>query len=368
MISGTRVLVFALAACLTGTMVPAMSGAQQPDEKCRSCDTDRDREARRYQQEIERAMREIASIERQLSERTRLDTATVRRLNAQLERAIAQLSRTQARQAARIEAGSRVRVPSVAMAPMAGAPWLSQRLDGYIGVLWSASVHVERKGEGESLWTFHDYPQVEAVERGSPAERAGIAAGDVIVAFDGKDLRAGRIPMNSVLRPGNTVQVRLTRDRRTRQVSVKVEERPATVARVRTPSPSNVYVPRGDVVVEVLPEIAAREPLAPLPALPAPPGFGGVASAMTVGAEMIVLDETLGDPYGVDYGLLIVRVGPETPAARAGIQKGDVLLSVNGRELRSVPQLIRAVERAEKREVRLEILRKRARREVVMRW
>jgi serine protease Do len=86
---------------------------------------------------------------------------------------------------------------------------------------------------------------------------------------------------------------------------------------------------------------------------------------------MIPLDETLGEPYGTDHGLLILRVGPRTPAARAGIQKGDVLISVDGRELHSVPALIRAVERAEKAEkaeVRIELLRKKDRKVVMLQW
>src|SRR5919108_483483 len=113
--------------------------------------------------------------------------------------------------------------------------WMPQAIDGYIGVLWSANVHVEKQKGGEALWTFHDYPHVEAVERESPAERAGILAGDMILAFNGKDLRAGKIPMNSLLRPGSTVAVRLSREDRTRSVDVTVAPRPR--AFVRTPRP-----------------------------------------------------------------------------------------------------------------------------------
>ena len=91
-------------------------------------------------------------------------------------------------------------------------------------------------------------------------------------------------------------------------------------------------------------------------------------SGFTVGAEMIPLDATLGEPYGTEHGLLVLRVGPRTPAARAGIQKGDVLITVNGRELRSVSALIRAVERADKPELRLELLRKRERKVVALEW
>ena len=360
---------------LTGALLaPAVVSAQEG--KCNPCDAeDRDRAVRRYQQEIERARREIATLERQLSStESTLDSASVRRLNERMRRAIDQLSRAHVRQAAYLQKlGDRSRSTVIALTPPP-SEWMTQAIDGYIGVLWSANVHIEKPKNGNALWTFHDYPHVEAVERESPAERAGIQVGDMILAFDGRDLRAGKIPMNSILRPGSTIAVRLTREHRARSVNVRVEERPRS-ARTRIPrTPIAPEAPRGEWTIEV-PEIAAvpgappvatmpRTALAPAP-LGAPGAFGLFATA---GAEMIPLDETLGEPFGTDHGLWIVRVGPGTPAARAGIQKGDVLISVDGRELRSVPQLIRAMDRTEKRELRLELMRKGERKVVAMRW
>lgn len=366
---------------LTGALLaPAAAYAQE--SKCNPCEAEeRDRAVRRYQQEIERARREIATIERQLSStESTLDTATVRRLNERMQRAIEQLSRAHVRQAAHLQSlAERSRSAVIAVAPPANQ-WMTQAMDGYIGVLWSANVHVEKPRTGEALWTFHDYPHVGAVERESPAERAGIQVGDMILAFDGKDLRAGKIPMNAVLRPGSTVAIRLTREKRTRSVNVKVEERPRSYMRLRTPrAPIAAEAPPDEFVIEMpemgegppVPPVAVtpRPSIAPMPPLGAPPGYGSLlGGSATVGAEMIPLDETLGEPYGTDHGLLILRVGPRTPAARAGIQKGDVLISVDGRELRSVPALIRAVERAEKAQLRIELLRKRERKVVVMQW
>lgn len=363
-------------AMVTGTVLLPVGAAAQ--EKCNPCEAeDRDRAVRRYQQEIERAAREIATIERQLaSTRSGADTAVRRRLNERMERAIEQLSRAHARQAAQLQSfGERKRSTVVATVPPANQ-WLTQDMDGYIGVLWSANVNVESAKHGEALWTFQDYPHVEAVERASPAERAGIQVGDMILAFDGKDLRAGKIPMNTVLRPGNTVTVRLNRANRTRSVDVRVEPRPRSTVRQRAPRPSTPEFPSGVIVVET-PEmgaVPATAPLAPTPGAtptPLPPfsafgAFGPVTA--TAGADMVALDDVLGKPYGVDYGLLVIRVGPGTPAARAGIQRGDVLLTVDGRELRSVTALIRAMGRAEKEEVRLERLRDGERKMVVLRW
>jgi C-terminal processing protease CtpA/Prc len=373
----TRNTLAAVAIAIATGVLLAPTGAYAQESKCSPCEAEeRDRAVRRYQQEIERVRREIETLERRLvSNESTLDSASVRRLTERLQRAITHLSRAHVRQAAYLQSlAGRSRTAAVAVTPPP-SEWMTQAIDGYIGVLWTASVHVEKPKNGEALWTFHDYPHVEAVERESPAERAGIQVGDMILAFDGKDLRAGKIAMNSLLRPGATIAVRLNRENRTRSVNVTVEERPRH-ARVRAPrAPVAGEPPSATWVIEA-PEIGEVPPVAVVPRTfvtptPGNPSVFGMLGNATVGAEMIPLDETLGEPYGTEHGLLILRVGPRTPASRAGIQKGDVLISVDGRELRSVPALIRAVERAEKAEkseLRIELLRKRERKVVVLQW
>ncbi len=360
---------------LAGALFAPVEAAAQ-EGKCNPCEAeDRDRAVRRYQQEIERVRREIATIERELvSTESALDSTTMRRLNERMQRAIEQLSRAHARQAAQLHSlAGRTRSAVIATVPP-GNQWLNQAMDGYIGVLWSARFDVETPKHGQALWTFSDYPHVEAVERASPAERAGIQVGDMILAFDGKDLRAGKIPLNNLLRPGNTVTVRLNRENRTRSVTVTVEPRPQVAIRSRTPRPSGPEFPSGTIVIEP-PEAGAVPPTATAPPTPGIAPFqplgvfvGSGPATATAGADMIALDETLGEPYSTDHGLLIIRVGPRTPAARAGLLKGDVLLSADGRELLSATTLIRAVERAENGQVRLELLRKRERKVVVLQW
>ncbi len=347
----------------SGLAAPTFAFAQ--GEKCSSCEVEeRERVVRRYQQAIERAQREINVLSRQLANSAELDSASLRRINERMQRAVEQLTRAQQSQAAQLAATTVRRSRTPMLAPKVNE-WMTQAMDGYIGVLWSASVEVERRKEGDALWTFHDYPQVEAVERESPAEHAGILVGDVITAFDGKDLRGGKIALNSLLRPGNTLSVKLLREKRPRSVSVRVAPRPRTF--VRTPAPSPAAEPFQWELRHPEPgePIQAPPPPAELPyAVVAPAPLGTAA----VGAAMIPLDRTLGEPYGTDYGLLVVEVGPQTPAARAGIQRGDVLIAVNGRELQSVGQLIRAVQRDENGEVRIELIRKKAKRTVVMKW
>src|SRR5688572_10058617 len=277
-------------AWLTGAVFAPVGAAAQ-DKTCNPCEAeDRDRAVRRYQQELERIRRETATIQRQLESAAVPDSASIRRLNARL----VALARAYARQVAQLQSlTDRSRTMVLARTP-APSQWLTEAIDGYIGVLWSASVEVTKPKNGDALWTFHDYPQVEAIERESPAERAGIEVGDMILAFDGKDLRAGKIPMNAVLRPGSTVVVRLTRENRTRSLNVKVEQRPRAYTRIRTPRPPiAAEPPSGEWVIEA-PEIGEVPGVPPIPAIPrttiapAPlgaPGAFGLLGNATVGAE-----------------------------------------------------------------------------------
>lgn len=60
-----------------------------------------------------------------------------------------------------------------------------------------------------------------------------------------------------------------------------------------------------------------------------------------LGVSLQPLDPGLAESFGLDRvtGALINQVLPDTPAAEAGLQRGDVLLSFNGREVRGVREL-----------------------------
>ena len=63
------------------------------------------------------------------------------------------------------------------------------------------------------------------------------------------------------------------------------------------------------------------------------------------GAEVVDLRPELAEYFGVDGGVLVVDVAEGTPAARAGIQPGDVLTHVDGAPLVSIADLRRGLTR-----------------------
>jgi S1-C subfamily serine protease len=45
----------------------------------------------------------------------------------------------------------------------------------------------------------------------------------------------------------------------------------------------------------------------------------------------------------VDSGALVINAGPDSPAHKAGLQDGDVIVSMGGKEIKTAGELVRAI-------------------------
>ena len=97
--------------------------------------------------------------------------------------------------------------------------------DGWLGVSFSGAFELRGRGMPESLH-FEEFPEIVAVDPGSPAEEAGIESGDVLVALDRRDVRNRDIAMGAMLKPGAKLAVRIKRDGRVRDMTILVRRRP----------------------------------------------------------------------------------------------------------------------------------------------
>jgi len=160
---------------------------------------------------------------------------------------------------------------------------------------------------------------VTQVTEDSPAERAGVEQGDVILSLDGKPIDSSNALRNAVarLQPGTKVTLDLLREGAKRSVTLALMERPANAEResdeddaapARKPAK-----PSGKYGLEV-------DPLTP-----------------DVARQLKAKTRT---------GVVVAGVDPAGPASEAGIEPGDVIVSVNRTKVADGDQLKAALEHA----------------------
>ena len=147
---------------------------------------------------------------------------------------------------------------------------------------------------------------VRSVERGGPAEKAGIEIGDIIMRFDGRQIdRASDLPrLVGGTRPGSTVTMQVWRRGQMRDLSITVDElRPEASARAGGPS-------------------APESPAAP------------VANALGLAVTDIPAAQL--SQLRLKGGVLVQSV--EGAAERAGLRAGDIILALNNTEVTGAAQ------------------------------
>ncbi len=245
---------------------------------------------------------------------------------------------------------------------------------------------------GISLESSDGVFTVTAVGAESPAERAGIRAGDRITAWNGRSDVARAIASGRV-QPGEEVRIRVEREGApAREFSLVAEQRPVAFVQRLVDETGEVIVIRPQeierrmrvmrdsiridtdemqsrlrilladslrVIVPDAEEIAARV-RAQFEAIDSPGLAVALASSRggVAGAQLTDLSEELGSYFGAAEGVLVLRVGPDTPAARAGLREGDVIVSAGDTEIATTADVRRAVARSSGEVVPLVVLRR----------
>ena len=117
----------------------------------------------------------------------------------------------------------------IVFAALIPRPVRAQReaLRGWVGVAYTTGVGTtDRSG----AMIFTDYPVIESIEPNSPAEKAGLVAGDTILAMNSQDLRKTPLPVATMIQPGKRIVFRFRRNA-VREVALTVAARPSRAMR-----------------------------------------------------------------------------------------------------------------------------------------
>lgn len=168
--------------------------------------------------------------------------------------------------------------------------------------------------------------RVTAIIAGSPADEAALEVGDILRSIDGQVVRTPEQLRSAVEahKPGDRVNLTYERSDREARVEVRLADQPANAQAQSTATPS------------------ARPSTTPTPSAQTQ---GQANRGGRLGVTVQQITPALKQRYGItrDSGIVITEVASNSTAARAGLQAGDVILSVNSKTVNSTNELQRVL-------------------------
>jgi serine protease Do len=151
---------------------------------------------------------------------------------------------------------------------------------------------------------------VAEAEADGPAKKAGIVAGDVITAVDGKEVASPKELSRLIggMTPGKPVEITVLRDGKSKDIKVNLTELPGAQK-----------------------EAALKQ---------SDSGAPGADTLDSLGLTVSPADD--------GKGLVVTDVDPDGDAADRGIQAGDVIMTVNSKEVTSTKDVAAAMAEATK--------------------
>lgn len=188
---------------------------------------------------------------------------------------------------------------------------------------------------------------------GSPAEKAGLRKDDVILRFDNENVTSVR-KLNrlvSEVAPDQSVRLLISRAGAEQEVSVTIGERKSNSKVFR----GVMSGPKGEWKLE---------------------DFKGGPGALVyafgnnrrIGVSTVQLTKQLADYFGVadGKGVLVSSVVDDSPAAKAGLKAGDVIVAADGEKIEAAGDLSRAINKKKDGDVTLTVIRNRSQRTITV--
>ena len=193
--------------------------------------------------------------------------------------------------------------------------------------------------------------EVKNVDEDSPAAKAGLKEGDVVLEYNGQRIEGTEQFVRLVRETPVDRQVHLSvwRNGGAQDLTATIGHRPAEHVSVLNDD--------GDFTVEIPPIPPLLPPMPPMARMPEVAPFPDGALAMItgrsgmLGIESESLGSQLAEFFGVKEGVLVRSVVKNSAAEKAGIRAGDVIVKVDGETVTTpheISSLLRSASRAKK--------------------
>ena len=267
--------------------------------------------------------------------------------------------------------GAIAQTPAPAPAPPSEPRVFSFSFDGDGGYLGVRTEEVTK--ENFSKYGLREVRGVAVAEvvKGSPAEAAGLQKGDVIVRLNGEDITSSRKLTRLVgeISPDHVARVGVLRNGSERDMDVTVGKRPGAQfgeGSFRFPEGfERLELPK----MEGMPKFEDMPDLEKLPRFEGKPGEPMVwafGNRRQIGVGLTPLTKQLSDYFGVVNGALVNTVRENSPAAKAGLKAGDIIVEIDGKAVKGELDVIRALGEKKEGDVAVTYVRDRNRRTVTL--
>lgn len=189
---------------------------------------------------------------------------------------------------------------------------------------------------------------ISKVIENSPAATAGLLKGDVILEFNGEAVTSVRklLRLISEVAPEHTAMIKVFRNGTEQNLTAKIGKQNAPAFQNGSFTSENFPIPP----ISAFPKSENETMM-----------FYG--SSRQIGVNTTALTEQLGDYFGIanGTGLLINTVRENSPAAKAGLKAGDIIVEIDGKQVKNNFDLVRAIGEKKEGDVQLIVVREKNR-------
>jgi serine protease Do len=257
---------------------------------------------------------------------------------------------------------------------------------GWIGFLAQGPQHRSIDSTGDRI-TYFAYPSILSVDPTSPADKAGIVPGDVLIAFNGTDVVGHEFNLTRLFEPDKKVGVTVRRDGENKDYTLDIVKAPDAIANRRlemnrVPMPPLPPGVEGQMRIEVRPSGERGErgegsmrrgavfvPKAPMAGPFMSNGFPIIGPHAVFGADVSPVSAGLAKVLKLEKGVLVNEVPEKSPAYKGGLRVGDVIVNALGQPVSTINELQDLImSRFGDRSISLQIMRDRKPNKLTITW